>query len=318
MKLSVIVPAYNLENYIVECLLSVLHQEVNFPFEVIACDDASTDSTASAIRSLAVDYPQLKTIVKPKNEGLAANMRTLLQSVKGEYIAYLDGDDIALPGKLQAQVNYLDSHPGCEMVFHESDVFDSATGQSLRLYSQSFYNWTYIPTESNIEHLVRYGTYMQASSVMFRNHSNLDNTIARDCKIILDYPFYVLNAGYLNANIHFIGEVLGRYRIHEHSFGAQTQRSVARREQALQDMIMTCQMALQFCKSEEVVQSGISHHQYAAALYFLFKDNDERFHHWITASASGAGFFNKKHKLAWDLRDSPAALKDALRNGVHL
>ena len=55
MKLSVIVPAFKLEQYILPCLLSVLEQEVNFDYEVIVCDDASPDSTVDKIASIRID-----------------------------------------------------------------------------------------------------------------------------------------------------------------------------------------------------------------------------------------------------------------------
>ena len=187
---------------------------------VIVCDDASTDKTPALIATLETLFPnKLNAIYKPENQGLAANMRTLLAAAKGEYIAYLDGDDIALPSKLQRQVDYLDTHNDCHMVYHESDMFDSVTDRTIKLYSKDFYNWSYIPARSTIEHMIQYGTYMQASSVMFRNHSNLSKTVSPKCKIIFDYAFYINNAGYLQATVDFIPEVLGRYRIHENSFG---------------------------------------------------------------------------------------------------
>ena len=128
MKLSVLVPAYNLQEYITSCLFSVLEQKTDFDYEIIVCDDASTDNTAAKIAELALLYPnKLRSIYKQHNAGLAANMSTLLDVATGEYIAYLDGDDIALPTKLQKQVDYLDNHQDCHMVYHESDMFDSET-----------------------------------------------------------------------------------------------------------------------------------------------------------------------------------------------
>ncbi len=315
MKLSVIVPVFNLEKYVEECIRSLCDQQVNFEYEVIVCDDASTDASAHIISSLSAEYPQLKPILKPTNGGLANNIRTLLAAVSGQYIAYLDGDDVALPGKLQKQVDYLDANTNCQMVFHESDMFDSATGHSLKRYTRDFYNWQHIPLQSGIEHLVRYGTYMQASSVMFRHHDNLDKTVPAGCKIILDYPFYILNAGYLNARIDFLPEVLGRYRVHEDSFGAQTQKDAHRREQCLTDIIHACELARQFGIAEACIEEGISHHQFATALFFLFKNDTERFQHWINLSADNKPFFSDKHQFCWQMRDHPEELIKRLRAG---
>lgn len=312
MKLSVLIPAYNLENYIVECISSVCNQITSFGFEVIVCDDASTDKTSFLIKELAQRYPQIRPILKTKNGGLAENMKTLLSEASGEYIAYLDGDDVALPGKLQKQVDYLDATPDCQMVFHESDMFDSETNATIRLYSSSHYNWEKIPARSTLDDLVRYGTYMQASSVMFRRHEYLVESIIDECKIILDYPFYIMNAGFLGANIDYMPEVLGRYRIHNDSFGAQTQKSVKRRLQSLRDIIKACDSAKYFDISSEVIQRGIAHHQFAAALYFLYRKNDYQFQTLIEHSASQFLFFNQKHKAAWKFRHSPDLVRQKL------
>lgn len=314
MKLSIVVPVYNLENYIGECLTSLLEQQVNFDYQIIVCDDCSSDNSASIIKRFSEQYPNIiKAILKSKNAGLAENMRTLLSHVEGEYVAYLDGDDLALPSKLQKQVEYLDTHPSCSMVYHESDMFDSETGKSIQLYSSSFYNKKYIPAKANLSHLVRFGTFLQASSVMFRNHANLINTVPDFCKIILDYPFYIMNAGYLAGTIDFIEETLGRYRIHSQSFGAQTSRSVERRIQSLNDICCACEQAGQFGLSSEVIQQGISHHKYAAALYFLKKDNVEYFSQLISESVQHGYFFDERHQLAYQHRKQTKLVKKELK-----
>lgn len=305
MKLSVLIPAYNLEKYIEETIRSVCEQHTDFAYEVIVCDDASTDGTAQIIRQLAETFHQLVPVIKPVNGGLAENMKTLVSRARGEYIAYLDGDDVALPGKLQTQVDYLDQHSECAMVYHESDMFDSDSNKTIKRYTEQHYNWEHIPQRSDITHLVRYGTYMQASSVMFRNHANIQNTILEKCRIVLDYPFYVLNAGFLNATIDFIPEILGRYRIHENSFGAQTQKSVSRRIQSLNDIITTCESARRFIYDQVIVDKGIAHHHFAASLYFLFRRNDEQFLSQIEQASSAEHFFNSRHILAWENRHEP-------------
>jgi glycosyltransferase involved in cell wall biosynthesis len=313
MKLSVLVPAYNLQDYISACLLSVLHQSTDFDYEVIVCDDASTDETASKIAELTLLFPsKLKPIYKQKNAGLAANMLTLLEAATGEYIAYLDGDDIALATKLQKQVSHLDTHQDCQMVYHESDMFDSNTDKTIKLYSKEFYNWPYIPVRSNVKHMIKYGTYMQASSVMFRNHKNLNKTVSPDCKIIFDYAFYIQNAGYLEANVDFIPEILGRYRIHENSFGQQTSRSFARREQSLLDIELACNQAQHFGINQNIIDAGIAHHRFAAALYFLARNAHDLFIKYIELSSNKQLFFNDKHQSVYENRHNLEQLKQLL------
>lgn len=101
-KVSVIVPAYNLEAYVGDCLLSLLTQRTDFSFEVVVANDASTDSTRAVIAALQPQWGErLQLVDNPHNLGLVATMERLLAAAKGDYIAYVDGDDLALPGKLQ-------------------------------------------------------------------------------------------------------------------------------------------------------------------------------------------------------------------------
>ena len=109
MKVSVLVPVYNLERFIEPCLESLLTQQVNFDYEVIAIDDGSRDGSWAIMQRLAERYPQLRALQNPQNIGLAGTQKRLLGEAQGEYIAYVDGDDLALPGKLQTQADYLDA-----------------------------------------------------------------------------------------------------------------------------------------------------------------------------------------------------------------
>jgi|GEM_PF-821955 len=273
-KLSVIVPAYRLAPYIHECLLSILAQQTNFAFEVLVCDDASPDQTLAVIQTLAA-YPQLRILHNPQNLGLVGTMRRLLQEAKGEYIAYLDGDDVALPGKLQAQVDYLDNTPECALVYHESDVFDSHTGQSIRRYTADYYNAAFIKPQASLADLVRYGTFLQASSIMFRRHAHLVAALDHGCQIICDFPWHLRNVGYLQGRIDGLPQVLGRYRVHSQSFGAQTARDMQRRLTVTAELVRACQQMAEFGLQDDIIQAGVNHSYWAAALYFLQRDQAE-------------------------------------------
>lgn len=313
LKLSVIVPVYNLERYVKDCLLGLLQQKTNFEYEVIVADDHSTDRSATIIREIQKEFPtKLKTILKNKNAGLAENMRSLLTAVSGEFIAYIDGDDLALANKLQYQVDYLDANPKCNMVYHESDMFDSDSDQSIKKYSQGYYNWAHIEQKSTVEHLIKYGTFLQAGSVMFRNHPRLLESVPDHNKIILDYPFYIANAAMLGGSIDYIDQVLGRYRIHNESFGQLTQHSVERRLQALADMSLACKQAKKYGISEAVIKQGIYHHYYSTALYFLKKNNFEQFLALLEKSTDGQWFFDPRHQFAYQNRASASLIRKKL------
>jgi glycosyltransferase involved in cell wall biosynthesis len=108
---SILIPTYNRERYIGEAIESVLGQD--YPSkEIIVVDDGSTDGT----RDIVARYGEVKYFYQ-ENAGIAAARNACLVHAGGEYIAWLDSDDYYLPGKLSAQVEYLEAHPEADIVF---------------------------------------------------------------------------------------------------------------------------------------------------------------------------------------------------------
>ncbi|MBW8686444.1 glycosyltransferase family 2 protein [Chitinophaga rhizophila] len=93
MKVSVIIPAYNVENYIKECVLSVIAQTLK-SVEIIVVNDQSSDGTLAVLESIKATHPEvdLKIITQP-NQGLSGARNTGLKAATGEYLSFLDGDD---------------------------------------------------------------------------------------------------------------------------------------------------------------------------------------------------------------------------------
>lgn len=124
---SVTVLTYNHENYIEECLDSIVCQKTNFPFEVIVADDASTDRTPDIVRTYAKKYPNLIVpILREKNIGVSANNTDVLKHCRGKYIAACDGDDSwCNPRKLQIQFNFLEKNPDFNGIFSWANTIDN-------------------------------------------------------------------------------------------------------------------------------------------------------------------------------------------------
>lgn len=312
MKVSVIVPVYNLQQFVAPCLRSLLEQQTDFPYEVLAVDDGSTDESWTIMLQLAQEFPHLRALQNPQNLGLAKTQKRLLQEAKGDYIAYVDGDDLALPGKLQRSADYLDANPDCALAYHEAEVFDSDSDRVTSHYSRDYYNARYIPQRAAAEHLIRYGCFPNASSIIFRRHGHLADAIDEGCKIILDHPWHILNALYGEGSVDFIADVLGRYRIHSQSFGGQTKRSAERRELVLADQLRACDNARRFGIDEQVIREGKAHYRFATALYFLKQGDLERFGRFIVDSAVDGWFFDARHRLAYEQRCNPQAVADQL------
>src|SRR6185369_17391361 len=120
LKLSVCVVTYNQENYIRQCLQSIIDQVTDFSFEIIVGDDCSTDNTRSIVKEYCDKYPEIiKPLFHQVNIGATRNYFAVHSKAGGEYIAHCDGDDYKIPGKLQKQVAFLDQHRDCAIVGHD-------------------------------------------------------------------------------------------------------------------------------------------------------------------------------------------------------
>jgi len=126
IKVSVMVLTYNHEKFIRKTLDSILSQQVNFKFEVIVGDDASTDSTAEIIREYYAKYPEIIVpMLHEKNLGGFGKANTLaaLAIAKGKYIAPMDGDDYwTSDQKLQKLADFLDQNSDFVACFHNAEI----------------------------------------------------------------------------------------------------------------------------------------------------------------------------------------------------
>lgn len=103
MKFSIIIPIFNVESYISECIYSVISQEISFKeFEIILVDDGSTDKSAEIAKEFANNNPNVKYFYK-KNGGLSSARNYGLTKASGDYIIFLDSDDFWL-GKNNLQL----------------------------------------------------------------------------------------------------------------------------------------------------------------------------------------------------------------------
>lgn len=111
IKVSVIIPCYNFGEYIEQSILSAVNQITNFEYEILVRDDLSTDNSQINIERVAYYHPKVKYYKPTENLGGGKNISFLISECKGEYIAYLDGDDYFTdPYKLQKQIDFLDNN----------------------------------------------------------------------------------------------------------------------------------------------------------------------------------------------------------------
>lgn len=120
MKLSIIIPAYNAEAYLPQCLDSILAQE-HQDCEVIVVDDGSTDGTAALLER----YPDVK-VVHQENHGMSTARNRGLDEARGEYILFVDSDDLLTAGALETLVAELS---GEDIIAFNAKKLHDATGE---------------------------------------------------------------------------------------------------------------------------------------------------------------------------------------------
>lgn len=106
---SVIMPAYNCEDYIGAALDSIINQSYR-ELEIIIIDDCSNDSTAEIVKEYKKEDNRIKYKKLNENSGAAIARNSALDIAKGTYIAFLDSDDIWLPGKLTKQISFMEQN----------------------------------------------------------------------------------------------------------------------------------------------------------------------------------------------------------------
>ena len=127
MKLAVILPAYNAENFIAECLESLLNQTFS-DFCILVVNDASTDNTGKILETYAAKDARLRIYHFSENQGEPAVMQfamDMLNYMNVEYIARMDADDICVPHRFEKQVQYLDEHPEIDILGSNALLFNN-------------------------------------------------------------------------------------------------------------------------------------------------------------------------------------------------
>ncbi len=121
---SVIIPAWNAERWITETVASALNQTWK-KLEVIVVDDGSSDSTARVVEE---SFPSVRVICQA-NSGQAAARNTGVEAAKGDFLAFLDADDVWLPEKIEAQMRIILTDPSISLVFCDYESFGLEAGK---------------------------------------------------------------------------------------------------------------------------------------------------------------------------------------------
>ena len=133
-QVSIITPLYNGERYIAEAIESALKQTFD-DFELLIVNDGSTDSSREIVEHY-LDDPRVRYFEK-ENGGVASARNFALQKAKGEWIGFLDQDDMWLPHKLEQQIDYINKNPEISLL-HSPQIYVDSDGCTIHHYPKDF------------------------------------------------------------------------------------------------------------------------------------------------------------------------------------
>lgn len=204
--ITVLMPVYNCEKYILEAVESILKQTYS-NFKLLIIDDCSIDGTVEKIKSVTDNRIQL--IQKPKNSGYTNSLNYGLQIANGKYIARMDGDDISLPTRFEKQVAFLEAN---------EDVV--VCGTAFEILHNNFYirvpeNNDEIKVGMLQECKIGHPTVMMRTSFL-REQQFFYNTKMEPAE---DYDLWVRMIHL--AKFHNLQESLLKYRVHQNQVSSQ-------------------------------------------------------------------------------------------------
>ena len=165
MLFSVVIPAYNVERYIRECVASAVRQQHGGEHEVIVIDDGSTDGTTSILRELAASSPQVQ-VLEQANDGSPGKARNAgIRAARGEYLVFLDSDDRLPPGTLACFEDVAREHRPCVIAGARNVIDDSSQHKGTRELAAALVGRQELDGKLRLAHR---SLYMNASGKAFR------------------------------------------------------------------------------------------------------------------------------------------------------
>lgn len=226
-KVSVVIPLYQTEQFIAETLRSVLAQSFS-DFEIVVIDDESSDAGPDIAR--AVGDPRLR-VIRQENRGLAGARNSGLRNALGQYIAFLDADDLWLPQKLARHVALLDSDPSIGVTFSASVLMDD-DGRDIGLVQKPR------STRFDVDHIfcrnpVGNGSAPVIRREVFDSIVFFDEELQRDCwfdesfRQSEDIECWTRIAATSEWKFAYVDEPLTRYRVAANGLSASVDKQLA-------------------------------------------------------------------------------------------
>lgn len=218
---SVSMVTYNHAPYIAQTIEGVLQQKSSFPIELVIGEDCSTDGTREIVFEYQKKYPDIiRVITSDKNVGGKTNIYRTGKACRGKYIACCEGDDYwHHPHKLQIQVDYLETHPECGLVFADCDVYVVGSTKSKKSFNYSNGHQSY--AKLDIEQIIWGGIQKWTCTAILRRNL-LEQVIENDPYLHQNGEFLMGDTQFwaelsLISEVAYIPESLATYRVLDES-----------------------------------------------------------------------------------------------------
>ncbi len=224
-RVSIQMITYNHRPYIATAIESVLAQKTDFPFQLVIGEDCSTDGTREIVLDYATRRPDVvRMVTSERNVGIQRNAARTGRACYGTYIAWCEGDDYwHRDDKLQIQVDYLESHPGCGLVHSDHDRYFDDSELVIESYFRTTKN---APSEHQNLFRPWKGHHVLTCTAMARK-ALVDRILeAEDFYSCCDYvgatdrPLFIELS--MVAGVHYIDGSLATYRVRRDSASRQT------------------------------------------------------------------------------------------------
>jgi glycosyltransferase involved in cell wall biosynthesis len=201
-KVSVIIPVYNGERYLHESIESILDQTFK-DFELLLINDGSTDNSLDIINSYSDD--RIRVLNNKTNTGLASVRNKGIAEARGEYIAWLDADDMSLPERLGKQVQLLDKHAGIGLCGTHARVMGSGDSRE----------WRFPHDPEDIFCDMLFYDPLVTSSVMIRKNILVENKLQFNATYLTAEDYDLWERVSRHCLFSNIPEILTLYRVHD-------------------------------------------------------------------------------------------------------
>ncbi|MBD3322693.1 MAG: glycosyltransferase [Chitinivibrionales bacterium] len=204
--ISVVIPLYNGETFIAECLESVFAQ-TDQPMEVIVVDDGSTDKSVEIVKNFEKNI----TVINQKNSDVSAARNAGVKAAHGELIAFLDQDDLWEPSKLEKQIALFMKEPDIDLVF--TDLVKIGPSGKKR-HPKDRDKIARSLTDSNLFHKLAIKNVLMPSAVMVKKGSFVKAGLFDESFATCgDYEMWLRMAG-MNMKFRYVSDPLTVYRYH--------------------------------------------------------------------------------------------------------